>query len=349
MINSVQGFRAIGFLMIFIHHAYSNVRPSWPNLGVRGVELFFLLSGFLMIYLHWNDIWGGRRRFNWLSQGIEIYKLKYRRLILLHGLCLLWSVPFVFYWHLYDSLEKLGVSLLLNIGMVHSWFVFSAYSFNPVTWFLSTLMACYFCFPFVLQVLQSLKTGKKLILLALLILTGKFALELYTTAAPVNGDIHEFFYLNPVYRIWDFILGGCAGALCRLGKAQNILSYRQASYWQVGMFTLYFVTLCLVGQMRNNGWSNIFLLLGCGLLFVMLFDGCVAKWLRNQVLVWLGNISMECYFIHVLMIWSVSSVFGKTAKIMNMPGLLHYKGIVAFIGTVILATVIHRLIFRPKK
>ena len=61
-INSVQGFRALGFLMIFIHHVYSNVHSEWPNLGVRGVELFFLLSGFLMVYLHWNDIWGGTKK-----------------------------------------------------------------------------------------------------------------------------------------------------------------------------------------------------------------------------------------------------------------------------------------------
>lgn len=348
-INSVQGFRALGFLMIFIHHVYSNVHSEWPNLGVRGVELFFLLSGFLMVYLHWNDIWGGRRRFDWLLKGIQIYKSKYRRLILLHGLCLLWSVPFVILWHLYDSIGELGISLLLNLGMVHSWFVFSAYSFNPVSWFISTLMTCYLCFPVVLRKLQSLKTEKNLILLALLILAGKLGLELYVNATPANDEIYEFFYLNPVYRIWDFILGGCVGALCRLGKEKNILSYQQASYWQLGMFVLYFGALCLIGQMRNNGYSNIFLLLGCGFLFTIFFDGYISRWLSHRVLVYLGNISMECYFIHVLMIWSVSSVLGKTAKIMNMPGLLHYKGIVAFIGTVILATVIHRFIFRLKK
>lgn len=56
MIYSVQYMRAIAALMIVIHHAawkgeqYSSDPLSWFNVGGIGVDLFFIISGYIMCY-----------------------------------------------------------------------------------------------------------------------------------------------------------------------------------------------------------------------------------------------------------------------------------------------------------
>ena len=50
-INSIQGLRAIAFLAIFISHTGIG---SLGALGAWGVSVFFVLSGFLMMYNYYN-------------------------------------------------------------------------------------------------------------------------------------------------------------------------------------------------------------------------------------------------------------------------------------------------------
>ena len=50
-LDTLQGLRFLGFVMIFIHHSYWLVtKPAYFDMGGRGVEIFFILSGFLMAY-----------------------------------------------------------------------------------------------------------------------------------------------------------------------------------------------------------------------------------------------------------------------------------------------------------
>lgn len=52
---SIQGLRFLGFLMIFLNHSYwLFAKNKWFDFGARGVEIFFVLSGFLMAYHYGN-------------------------------------------------------------------------------------------------------------------------------------------------------------------------------------------------------------------------------------------------------------------------------------------------------
>jgi len=55
-INSLQILRAIAALMVLICHAGDYFIPIKTEIGQHGVDIFFVLSGFVMAYLHQNKI-----------------------------------------------------------------------------------------------------------------------------------------------------------------------------------------------------------------------------------------------------------------------------------------------------
>ena len=50
--NDIQGLRAIAFLLVFIFH----LNNHWLSGGFLGVDLFFVISGYLMTTITINDI-----------------------------------------------------------------------------------------------------------------------------------------------------------------------------------------------------------------------------------------------------------------------------------------------------
>ena len=65
-LDAIQALRAIACTLVVVSHAsattngyfgeYSLVLRSFLQLGVFGVDLFFIISGFVIIFAHENDI-----------------------------------------------------------------------------------------------------------------------------------------------------------------------------------------------------------------------------------------------------------------------------------------------------
>lgn len=57
--NDIQGLRALAFLLVFIFH----LNKDWLPGGFLGVDLFFVISGFLMTTITLSDINTGKFSF----------------------------------------------------------------------------------------------------------------------------------------------------------------------------------------------------------------------------------------------------------------------------------------------
>lgn len=69
--NDIQGLRAIAFLSVFIFH----LNPSWLPGGFLGVDIFFVISGFLISSICLNQL--DKKQFSFIS----FYKSRIKRIV----------------------------------------------------------------------------------------------------------------------------------------------------------------------------------------------------------------------------------------------------------------------------
>jgi peptidoglycan/LPS O-acetylase OafA/YrhL len=114
-VDSLQLIRAVAALgvVIFHTHAYFITMKLYPNepissffnMGFAGVELFFVLSGFIMVFIHWKDM--GRR-----DKFLIFFLKRITRIIPLYWFFL------VFLMAIYFSIPRLSPENLQNIVYV---------------------------------------------------------------------------------------------------------------------------------------------------------------------------------------------------------------------------------------
>jgi peptidoglycan/LPS O-acetylase OafA/YrhL len=74
---NIQALRALAAIAVMSAHVGSSQGPAalevWTREGIRGVDLFFVISGFIMVYIAWQR-WTGAGRFL-LARALRIYPL----------------------------------------------------------------------------------------------------------------------------------------------------------------------------------------------------------------------------------------------------------------------------------
>lgn len=138
---ALQGFRAVAFIAIFTSHA------GMTHLGDWGVSCFLILSGFLMYY-NYGEILDEDKVDSRFWNHIKRAFSKIRSLYPLHCVTLLIAIFVYFDLSRLDNLWHIilyNIKLVLNLALLQSWFPKSEFywSFNAVSWYLSTQFAMY--------------------------------------------------------------------------------------------------------------------------------------------------------------------------------------------------------------
>lgn len=159
-IDSIQVLRAISYILIFLSHV------EIVATGAVAVSIFFVISGFCMVYSYL-----GVPNKNTYTSPIQCVRFGYskiRKLYPLHLFTMIGVACIVFIQSI-SKLDKVLVCkdllyLLLNSALLQSWIPIRDcyYSFNAVSWYLSTLIFSYCTFGFARQYLEKC-TPKKAI------------------------------------------------------------------------------------------------------------------------------------------------------------------------------------------
>lgn len=301
--DSLQAIRAVAMIMVLLQHL-----EIQPLFGGVAVSLFFVLSGFLMAVSYLNK----QQNFQTdIRSCLQFGYSKMKKLYPLHILMLVVSVLLILGQMLIHVTEKTVLQLcpevLLGLFLVQAWVPVPhiCFSLNSVSWYLSTALFLYICFPVIFMYLKDKTDVKKLLLCAV----GVYAymiLWVFSTSFLVPGDAEMrkwTAYASPFLRIGDFIIG-CITGIIFLQKHPTPTTWK-ATLWEGSALVLFFLSILCVRTVFDNGFQTLnctpIVMIPASVSLVYLFarnQGHISKLLTNKTTVWLGDISPYIFLMH---------------------------------------------------
>ncbi len=111
------------------------------------------------------------------------------------------------------------------------------------------------------------------------------------------------YYINPLFRVFDFIIGIVLHDLYMNFKDNNLLK-KHASLLEISTIILFLIFYSFHVYISQDFRWSIYYLLSMALLIFIFFvqNGLISKFLSKRVFIWLGVISFAFYILHQLVI-----------------------------------------------
>lgn len=309
----IDGLRAVAILAVVAFHAF----PNLVNGGFIGVDIFFVISGFLISTI----ILGSLERDSF--SFVDFYKRRIRRIF--PALVLVLASCFVFGWFtlLPDEYQQLGKHIAGGAGFVSNFVLWneSGYFDNAADtkpllhlWSLGIEEQFYIVWPLLLWF--AWKRRLNLLTITLTIAFISFALSVNK----VRSDTVAAFY-SPQMRFWE-LLAGSVLAHMALHKKLLFPKYRARFDSWLGR-AVYAQAPMADGKMLSNFQSTlgaIFIIIGIAVITkdkhfpgswallpvlgaVLIISAGAHAWvnrviLSNRMMVWFGLISFPLYLWH---------------------------------------------------
>jgi peptidoglycan/LPS O-acetylase OafA/YrhL len=292
--KEIDGLRAIAVISIILFHAGFKTFEG----GYVGVDIFFVISGFLITSLIVQDYRQGHFSFT------TFYVRRARRLLPALFFVLIFSMLFAWLWMLPGELTEFSKSLLSvlffgsNLFFWHDsgYFATSA-ELRPLlhTWSLAVEEQFYFLFPAILLVALHFARAVTPIIL--------FLLGILSFGLSVRASVYTpafAFFLLPT-RIWEFTVGALAALMVLSQSYQSVKRYRwlsEAASLSGFVLIAYSIFVFKKTDIYPGYWAAI-PVLGTSLLLVFLTE---QTWMRKALsmrpLVEVGLISYSAYLWH---------------------------------------------------
>lgn len=306
-IKSLTGLRGIAALYVVLYHFKAgNFFDGFPNTffhhGYLAVDLFFVLSGFVMALTYHSDFIN--------KVTLSSYKeFMGRRVARIYPLFLIMTLLFItFYSFVPDKIphdvEFSVTAIISNLLMVQAWGV--SPSIVSASWSISTEFAAYILFPFlVLLIFGHQKIFGHLITLismVIIIIMSQSSLGLiYEVNNVSNLNISQGDTPYPLIRcLCEFIIGIWAYRVYRDScQAQNKLNHIIQGHWLSAILAI--IILCGLCIPKIDAFV-VFLL---PFLIISLANDSspIAKIIGWKPLYLLGLISYSLYLCHLMIFW----------------------------------------------
>lgn len=320
----IDGLRAIAILAVIGGH----VSPSLFRGGFVGVDIFFVISGFLI-----SRIVIGEKLENCFS-AFEFYKRRIRRLFPALIVVLLAVAAYGWFFLIPDEFAALGWHIVAGAGFFSNLLSYLQVGyFDPPAatkpllhlWSLGVEEQFYIIFPAILVL--ALRYSRGAALIALLVLT---ILSFGLNIALVKSHPSFTFYL-PLARLWEFSIGG-ALAYMSLHRQQpgNQNIFVQNYFAAIGLL-LVMAGVAFVNPKGFPGWWALLPTLGAAFLITAGPDAFVnRKILANRALVFIGLISYPLYLWYWPLLVAANRLFPND-QIMNRIGVVACSFVLAWL------------------
>lgn len=304
-IASLTGIRALAAFLVLFLHADQNIPVGFTNIGVvsrgyLGVDLFFLLSGFILTYVYFDSMERPTGRkfaiFMW-HRFIRLYPVHIAVLAALviavlgaGQLGLNLRSPEAF------TLNALPWQVLL----IHAWGVTDQMSWNVPSWSISAEWFAYLCFPFVAYGLGRVRDPRWLLAIA--------GASLGTAALIFSlmgwGLASAWIAPSPLVRIAGSFV--CGAALCRYAVLCRALESKSTLNDVAAMASL--VVFLILPSLGAPDYILI-ALLAVFIAALAMSSGVTARLFSLAPLIWLGEISYSLYMVHFPVLRALGIVF----------------------------------------
>ncbi|MBB5392879.1 MULTISPECIES: acyltransferase family protein [unclassified Herbaspirillum] len=326
----IDGLRAIAVLSVLVFHAFPEVLPG----GFIGVDIFFVISGFLISLIIFKNLEQGRFGI------VEFYIRRIRRifpaLMTVMLLCIAggWMLLYA------DEYKQLGKHLFGGSSFISNFLFWKESNYfdnaaetKPLLhlWSLAIEEQFYLFWPLLLAFVWRRKWGFLRIMGAIGLVS--FAVNLYL----VGHDQTAAFY-SPLSRFWELMVGG-ALAYINLHRPQLNRIHRDLQ----SVLGLALLVIGFAAINNTRAFPGVWALLPTVGAFLILSAGpgawCNRKLLASRVPVWFGLISYPLYLWHWPLLAFATIIEGATPNPALRLG--------AALAAIVLAWFTYRFIERP--
>ena len=348
--SEIDGLRAFAVLSVVAFHAF----PSLLKGGFIGVDVFFVISGFLITSHIFENLEKGQ------FSLLDFYGRRIRRIFPALILVMVCSLIFGWFVLLADEYNQLGIHVASGAAFVSN-FIFAsevgyfniASELKPMLhlWSLAVEEQFYIIFPLLL--LFASKVRVNLLFVCLIILFASFFVNL----SFVNRFPTETFFW-PFGRFWELLVGSVIAWLMLYRSSTIVLNFAKflslingidllgKTLNKTGFFTLVGILLLAASvflidkSMLFPSYTAVWPVLGASLVIIGGGTNYIAKlFLCNRLAVWFGLISYPLYLWH----WPILSYLHIIED-----GTPHRdKRILAVFLSIVLAWVTYKFIEKP--
>lgn len=302
----IDGLRALAVLSVVVFHAF----PSALTGGFVGVDIFFVISGYLISRIIFRSLLNGSFSFS------QFYIHRVKRIFPALFLVLLASFVIGWFVLLPHEFAQLGKHIAAGAGFMQNFVLLmedgyfdTASDLKPLLhlWSLAVEEQFYIIFPVFIWLLWRFRWNIFLGVLSMALLS--FLLNILT----LEYDATRAFF-SPQYRIWE-ILAGCLISYLQVFKAQEIehliaaierrapaVVHRQALSSAISLIGIFLILAALLFVNKNEpfpGWLALVPVVGA----VLLISAGPEAWTNRVILakplpVYIGLISYPLYLWH---------------------------------------------------
>ncbi|WP_189509357.1 acyltransferase family protein [Candidatus Methylopumilus universalis] len=324
--SDIAGLRAFSVIIIIIYHFFPSYLPS----GFIGVDIFFVISGFLISQILLFD--------QYKHSFFSFLKSRFLRLapallsVLLVSLILGW---FFLLQDEYLALSKSGFSSLIAQSnlyeMLRSGYFENTISSRPLLHLWSLAVEIHF-YLFISVFIFWQRNNKKIIWLLLFLMSCSFIANILFI--DINSTAN--FYLSP-FRLWEFLLGSIVFIYQRDKKIPSYFSY-------IGIFLLIISLFVIDTHSPFPGWVAVLPVLASGFILLNNQSNNVSHILSLKPMVFIGTISYALYLWHWPLLDFSKLTFGSLSPLFRI-----FLGLFTFILACVTTFYIEKPIRANKK
>lgn len=287
----IDGLRAVAVVPVILFHAGFDLLSG----GFIGVDVFFVISGYLIATIILREIQDGR------FSLLHFYERRARRILPALFCVVICTLPFAWVWLDPFALKEFSQSLLgiatfsANIYFyLKTGYFDTAAELKPFlhTWSLAVEEQFYVFFPLILLVLK--RASRRLISP---VLAALFVVSFVLSQRALSTDPSASFYLLQT-RAWEILMGAFVavyatdGSPVVAGRWNNALA-------GLGLALIVGAMVLYTGNTPFPGVAALAPTLGTLLIILYATSGTIVYWiLSNRIMVWIGLLSYSAYLWH---------------------------------------------------